>query len=261
MKIKIGNKVFEVSKKDLESNPEEVTIEFDGILRTQEEESSFIENHKKDARKEGLQIAVKQYRDEYGFEGRSIEKLIEAVKSKTLEEAKIEPTEKIAKMQKTLNEKEEALNNALLKVSKGEKEFKSYKDQANIDKTISSFFPDNTILPKDDLKLIIKSKLNFTTDENGSINVLDASGNVMKDPTTANPLSAKAVIETFFKDNQNYLKGVEGGAGGADSGGAEGKTSLEDFMASQKEKGNEPNSEAFTKELEKQVEAGTVVLD
>ena len=85
MKVKIGNKIFEVSKEELESNPNEITINFDGNLRTEEEEVTFIENHKKDARKEGLEIAVKQYREEFGFEGRSIDKLIEAVKSKTLE--------------------------------------------------------------------------------------------------------------------------------------------------------------------------------
>ena len=67
MKIKIGNKTFEVSKNAEGGYPEETTLEFDGILRTEEEETSFIENHKKDARKEGLEIAVKQYREEYGI--------------------------------------------------------------------------------------------------------------------------------------------------------------------------------------------------
>ena len=261
MKIKIGNKVFEVSKKELESNPEEVTIEFDGILRSKEEEVSFIENHKKDARKEGVEIEVKKHRETYGFEGRSINNLIEAVSKKALEDAEIEPAEQLKKIQATLSDKETALKNALSKVGEVEKNFSTYKSQATIDKTITSFFPENTILPKEDLKLIIKSKLNFSTDENGIVTVLDAAGNTLKDPTTANPLGAKDVITNFFKDNQAYLKPIQGGGAGSDSTGGQGKTSLEDFMTAQAEKGISPNSEEFNKELQAQVKAGTVEIE
>lgn len=261
MKIKIGNKVFEVSKKELEGNPEEITLEFDGILRTKDEETTFVENHKKDARKEGIEIAVKKHREEFGFEGRSLDKLIDAVKTKTLEEAKIEPTEQLKKVNQTLQEKEAALNNALNKVGQIETDFNSYKNQTVLNRKLESFIPDNTILPKEDMKLILKTKLNFDIDENGNMIALDNAGNVIKDKTTANPIEAKEVVSGFFKDNQNYLKAVTGGNGGSDSGNSSGKKSIDDFIEEQKEAGNSPNSPGFNEALKTQMAAGLVDVD
>lgn len=258
MKIKIGNKSFEVSKEELEGNPEEITLDFNGVLRTQEEESVFVENHKKDARKEGLEIAVKQYRDEYGFEGRSIEKLIEAVEKKTLADAKIEPAEKLKKVQEKLDEKETALQNALTKVQEKENEFKTYKNETKISSTLDSLIPENVMLPREDMKLIIKNKLSFDVDENGNIIALDSMGNVIKDQTTANPRNVKDVVDNWFKDNQNYLKPIEGGSGGGDSSGKGGKKSIDDFIEQMREKDIAPNSDAFNAELNKQMEAGLI---
>ena len=261
MKVKIGNKIFEVSKEELESNPNEITINFDGNLRTEEEEVTFIENHKKDARKEGLEIAVKQYREEFGFEGRSIDKLIEAVKSKTLEDAQIEPTEQLRKIKSTLEEKETALQSALARVGEGENAFKSYKNETKLDRQLDGFIPQNTILPKEDIKMIIKNKLKFDFDESGNILALDSMGNIIKDATTANPKQAKEVIENFFKDNQNYLKPIEGGSGEGDSSSKGKKKSIDDFIADQKAKGNNPNSEAFNTELQNNIKEGLVDVD
>lgn len=261
MKVTIGNKIFEVSKNEEGGYPEEVSLEFDGTLRTTEDDASFVENHKKDARKEGLEIAVKQYRDEFGFEGRTIDKLIEGVKAKTLSDAKIEPTEKLKLMQTKLNEKETALQNALSKVGEKEKEFNTYKNQSKIDRTLDGLIPEKTILPREDMKMILKSKLRFDTDENGNVTVLDDMGNVIKDVATANPKNAKDVIENFFKENQNYLSPIEGGAGGGDSSSAGQKISMEDFIDSQREKGNAPNSPGFNEALQPLVKEGLINMN
>ena len=261
MKVKIGNKTFEVSKEELESNPEEITLEFTGTLRTDDEETTFIENHKKDARKEGLEIAVKQYRDEYGFEGRSIDKLIEAVQKKTLDDANIEPAKQLKQIKATLEEKEIALQNALTKVGEKDNEFKSFKNQTKLDSYLDSVIPTNTVLPKEDIKLILRNKLRFDVDENGSILALDSQGNVIKDATTASPKDAKDVVESFFKDNQSYLKPIEGGSGAGDSGSAGKKKSLDKFIEEQQSKGVKLNSPEFNETLTKQVEAGLVDVE
>jgi len=245
----------------LESNPEEITIEFEGTLRTTEEDSSFIENHKKDARKEGVEIAVKQHREKYGFTGRTIEKLIEAVENKTLEEAKLEPNEKLDKLKGKLDEKEEALQNALQKVENQETQFKNFKNEARLDKKLDSFIPDNSLLPKEDMKVILKNKLNFGTDDDGNDVVFDAMGQIMKDPTTANPKNPKDVVDNFFKDNQGYLKPVEGGSGAGDSGNKGNKMSMDDFIAKQAEKGNRVNTPEFNEALKTNIEAGLVEVD
>ena len=261
MKIKIGNKTFEVSKEDLESNPEEITLEFQGTLRTEDEEQTYYNNLKKELHKAGEELAVKDYREQFGFEGRSVDKLIEAVQKKTLEDAKIEPAEQLKKIKQTLEEKETALQNALSKVSEKENEFSLYKKSSLIDKTLDGLIPQNTILPKEDIKLILKNKLKFDADENGNILVLDETGNVIKDPTTANPKNGKDVIETFFKDNQSYLKPVEGGSGGSDSSSKGSKKTLDDFIEEQKSKNISVNSPEFNEALSKQMDAGLIEVE
>lgn len=261
MKIRIGNKTFEVSKEALESNPEEITLEFDGTLRTQEEDLTYVENQKKDARKEGIEIAVKQYRDEFGFKGRSLDKLIEAVKSKTLEDAKIEPAEQLKKIQQTLSEKETALQNALTKVDEKESEFAKYKNQSKLDAKLSKSLPKNLAYTSEDMLLIIKNKKQYDFDENGNPVVLDEMGNIKKNATTANPVSIEEDLKDFFKSNQNYLKPIEGGSGEGDSGRGGSKKTIDKFIEEQREKGNAPNSEEFNKELAIQTKAGLLEVD
>lgn len=260
MKITIGGKTFEIKKEDLEK--ESLTLEFDGVLRTQEEEATFIENHKKDARKEGEEIAVKQYREEFGFQGRSIDKLIEAVKAKTLEEAKIEPNEQLKKLQGTLSEKEEALQNAISKTKELESSFVSYKNQSAIDRTLDGLIPENTLLPKEDIKTILRTKMSFDVSENGAVVAKDAQGNVIKNKTTADAMDVKDVLDNFFKDNKaTYLKPIEGGRGQGDSGKPGNKQTLEAFMKEQGEKGIKPNSQEFQQELQERVKQGLVDVE
>ena len=258
MKIVIGGKTFEISKEELEKNPDEIKIDFDGLLRTKAEEDSFIENHKIDARKEGEELSVKKYREEYGFSGRSIDKLIDAVKAKTLEESKAEPNEQIKKLQTTLADKETALQAAIAKATDVETNFLSYKNQSKIDQTIDSLIPVNTVLPKEDMKLILKNKLSFDISENGNVVVKDQMGNVIKNQTTADAMAASDIVSDFFKTNQSYLKGIEGGRGHGDSGSASKKQSIDEFINEQAEKGVSPNSKDFNDELNKRIKDGSI---
>lgn len=265
MKIKIGNKTFEVSKEELEGNPEEITLEFDGTLRTQEEESTFVENQKKAARTEGAEKALRTKADELGLEidgsKRNIDDVFKAYQKKILADAKIEPAEQLKKIKATLEEKEIALTNALSKVTEKEKEFKQFQNKTTLNNYLDGVIPPNTILPKEDIKLILQNKMRFDIDETGNVVALDIQGNVIKDPTTANPKEAKEVVEGFFKDNQSYLKPIEGGSGQGDSGSTGKKKSIDKFIEEQRAKNIEVNSPEFNEALSKSVEAGLVEMD
>lgn len=263
MKIKIGNKIFEVTKEQLDGNPEELVLGEELIIRSAEEETSFIENHKKDARKEGIEIAVKKARETFGleFQGKTVENLLEHYKSKVLADAQIEPTEQLKKVNATLAEKEAALNRALERASGLESEFKSFKQQSDIDRDIDALLPEGIILPKDDMKALLKMKIKFDKDENGRTVVLDAAGNIVKSSTTADAVPVKDILDSFFRDNPSYMKGVNGGNGGKDStlgGGA--KITVEEFTKQMAEKGVAFNSEPYTAELTKLVEANLIEL-
>lgn len=265
MKIKIGNKTFEVLKEELDGNPEEIAIDFKGTIRTLEEETTFTENIKSISQTAGAEKALRTKADELGLEiqgsKRNIDDVFNAYAKKVLEDAKIEPAEQLKKIKQTLEEKESALQNALSKITEKEVEFKTYKNKSILDKELDSYIPDNTILPKDDIKTILKTKLKFDIDDSGNVFVLDASGNVMKDATTANPLGANEVVSGFFKDNQTYLKPVEGGAGGSDSTNKGTKKTIDKFIEEQQAQGIKVNSPEFNEAYAKQVELGLVEVD
>lgn len=251
MKFKVGNKIFEVSKEIIDGGPEEIILGENLIIRTSEEENSFIENHKKDARKEGLEIAIKKQREALGleFQGKTIENLIEAVSKKALEDAKIEPAEQLKKLQTVLSEKENALQNAIKNVQDIEGNFSRYKSEITIDKELDSLIPEKTILAKDDIKLLIKNKLVLDIDENGKVVVKDKSGNILKNQTTADPLNPKDAIDDFFRSNPSYIGKPSGGSGQGDSGSGGKKQTIDEFINEQKEKGIAPNSKQFNDEL------------
>ena len=265
MRIKIGNKTFEVSKEELEGNPEEISLEFDGTLRTQDEESTFVENQKKLARTEGAEKALRTKADELGLdiEGskRNIDNVFKAYSKKILEDAKIEPAEQLKKIQLSLDEKDIALQNALARVGQGETEFKSYKNQNILDTYLDGEIPSNIKNTKQDMKLIIKSKMKFDVDEGNQVIGIDHQGNIIMDKITANPRLAKDVVNSFFQDNQSYLKGNEGGSGGGDSKGKGTTKSLEKFIEEQQAKNVKLNSPEFTKALEDQTAAGLIDVD
>tara|TARA_R110002049_G_C9177884_1_gene563263 strand:- start:21795 stop:22583 length:789 start_codon:yes stop_codon:yes gene_type:complete len=262
MKIKVGNKVFEVSDDVLKDNPSEIVIDEKVTIRTEEEESSFIENHKKDARKEGLEIAIKKTRDSLGldFQGKTMDNLLASYESKVLSDAKIEPAEQLKKIQQTLQDKETALANALKTKEDIESNFNSYKSESKINNTLQSLIPKNSILPKDDMLLILKSKMSFDTDESGMVVAKDINGNIIKNKTTADVMDVKDVVNDFFRTNASYVSGTGTGTGD-DSKTKEGKISLDDFIKDQQAKGISPNSHEFNTNLESSNKAGLIDLE
>lgn len=266
MKFKVGDQEFEIKDADLQKGLEEKTTVMDlapdVIVRTKDQDNKFVENMKKDARIEGVEIAVKKTREELGLEftGKSIKDLSTAISEKAVKEAGLNPDEKVVKLTATLTEKEAALNAAIQRATDAEANTKALKSSFRIEKELDNYIPKNTLLPAEDIKTILKSKLSFRENENGVLESVDSNGNVMKNPTTADLLPMKDVVESFFRDNIHYLKEVEGGAGGGNSkgGGTGGKQTVEEFNKSMTEKGYAINSPEYDKELGDAIVAKTI---
>lgn len=270
MKFKIGTKEFDIDdavvtqaiteKKDaIELTAEPI------FVRTKDEDDRFVENMKKDARKEGAEIAVKKTRETLGltFEGKTIDNLVAAVIEKTKAESGQSETEAVKKLSDKVKEKDAALTAALSRATQAETSAKELKSSYKIDKALTSFIPANTVLPLEDVTMILRSKLSFKENETGAIEVYDASGNVIKNTQTSDPLPVKDVIENFFRENTHYIKTVDGGNGGSDStkGGVGGKQSVEEFNKAMSEKGYQINSTEYITELNKAVAAKTIDID
>lgn len=251
MKLKIGNKEFEVDDAVVTKAIEDkidVSIEGTYVVRTEEEEKSFEKNKYEEGRVVGEEKLIRTAKEKFGlnFEGKSIDKFVEAIQTKTLADAKIEPEEKLKKINQTLEEKEKALKLALEEKETLAKSFDGFKSETKINAVLESFIPENVLLPREDIKLLLRNKMKFNTDEFGNVVALDEAGNIIKNPTTADALPVKNVIEDFFKTNQQYLKPIEGGRGKGSGGGTGGeKQTIEEFMAEMEEKNIAPNSSEF----------------
>lgn len=268
MKFKVGTHEFEIKDDAITAaitNKDSVMeLATDVVVRTQDEDNRFVENMKKDARKEGVEIAVKKTRETLGlsFDGKTIDNLVSAVSEKAKSESGISETEKVTKLESKLKEKETALQNALTRATEAETSSKTLRSSYKIDKALDSYIPKGTVLPIDDVKTILKSKLKFSENETGVIEVYDMDGNQIKNKQTSDALPVKDVIEDFFRNNTHYVKAVEGGEGGGDSTkGSDGKMTIEKFNDDMKAKGYQINSNEYSAEMNKAIAAKTLDVE
>jgi hypothetical protein len=268
MKFKVGTHEFDVADdlvtKAITDKTGTIELAEDAIVRTKVEDDRFVENMKKEARKEGVEIAVKKARETMGltFEGKTVDNLISAVSDKVKSESGATVDEKVTKLEAKYSEKEAALRSALQRAEDAEGNVKTIKSSFKIDKALDSYIPKNTVLPVDDVKTILRSKLTFSENETGVIEVFDLDGNQIKNKQTSDALPVKDVIENFFRDNTHYVKSVEGGGAGGDSTkGGNGKLTVEKFNEDMKAKGYEINSAEYSVEMNKAIADKTLDLD
>jgi hypothetical protein len=269
MKFKVGTKEYEIADSLLTQAITDKTgvldLAVDDIARTKDEDNRFVENMKKEARKEGVEIAIKKTRDTMGltFEGKTIDNLVTAVTEKVKAESGEGETEKVTKLESRVREKDVALQTALSRATEAENKAKNLQSSYKIDRALDSFIPKNTVLPAEDVKTILRAKLKFVENEAGTIEVSDANGVVIKNTATSDALPVKDVIENFFRDNTHYIKEVQGGGGGDDSakGGKDGKMTIEKFNEDMKTKGHQINSPEYSTEMNKAIAAKTLDLD
>lgn len=274
MKININGKSIEVSDaelaKALEEKKESFELKADGLtIRTTEEDDLFAKNKEKEGVSIGAEIGRKELIKGLGIESdgahKSDKTAIDAIKTvmsgsvaKALEDAKIEPNEKIRSLETDMELLRGNLTKAEQKALESENQFHSFKQGIEIDNELVSLMPDNTLLPKKDMLMLFKSKQKIEKSESGQTIGLGLDGQPLKDTSTLQPLPIKSVVENFFSENSQYLKGAEGGAGGGDSGSSGSKKSWEKFEAEQKEKGHQLNSPEYIADMQSEITAGNL---
>lgn len=268
MKFKVGTKEFDIDDakitKAIEDKATEMVLAEDAIVRTKGEDDAFVQNMKKDARKEGLETAIKAYRDEAGldFTGKNIASLVTAASAKALEEAKLNPDERVTKIETKLKEKESALTAALKRAEDAETTIKQTKSEYKIDRLVDQFIPKNTLLPVEDIKLILKSKMTFKENEEGVVVAYDANGKEIKVQATQDPMGVKEVVEDFFRTNTQYIKPQGGGRGGKDTDDdLGGKITIEKFIENCNEEGIVINSKEYDDKLASLVKADSITVE
>jgi hypothetical protein len=229
------------------------------IIRTNEEEEAYKNNLRNEAKQTGVEITIKEYREKLGlsFDGKNMDSFTEAYKKKILDDAKIEPDAKVKTLESDIEKLRTNIQTIQSEKEKVESQFQTFKTGMQIQTELGAIIPSNTVIPKDDMLTIIKNKYDFKI-ENGKTVVVQ-NGEILKNPTTLEPLAPKDAIDRFFMDNPTYIN-KSGGAGGGDSGAGGGKISLDKFIEEMKNKGIAPNSEAFNNEMNERIKAGTIEM-
>lgn len=228
------------------------------VVRTKDEEDTFIENLKTNHFTAAQEILIKNTKRDLGldFEGKNINKLIEVVKAKALEEAKIEPDKKVqelaadkAKLQQNIQELES-------KFQAKEKEFIFKENERKVNDALLSSMNFETAIPTNDVLTLFKS--NFQTDLEGDKVVIKKNGEVLKNPTTLSPLSPNEVLAEFAKP---YLKTavITGGGGKKDEPGGK-LNSYEAFEKSMTDQNIKPGSAEFIQKMQEAMKSGTLKM-
>jgi len=261
MKINLNGKEIELSdevvKQALEKN-EVLTVQKDLVIRSIEDDETFKTNLRSEAKQTGIEIAIKEYRDKLGldFQGKNMEAFTEALTKKVLNDANIEPEERLKGVLKDLDTLKEVNQRLISEKEQVQNDFVGFKNNFIIQDELNKSIPNNTILPREDMVTLIKNKFEFEVDNNRTL--IKQNGEVLKNTTTLDPLSPKDVLDRFFTDNPSYLKPVDGGSGGIDSTGSQSKQTIEKFIEEMQGKGVALNSESFNKELNSRMTAGLV---
>ena len=238
---------------------EEKVIDISNLeILKREDYESRIKNIKEETSIAAVEIAVKKARAEKGlaFEGKTIENLLEAQKSKVIAEANLNPDKKVSELEKDLSTMRMNFENANKKLIEVENEFKQKENFRTIKDTIISEIPANTIIPKEDVINIFFSKNKAELSENGSV-IFKRGEDVLKNQITLNPLTVKEVMKEFITP---YIAPPTGGGGGTDNPGQNKPGTYEAFAKDMEKLNIMEGSIKFNEEMSKRIKEKTLVI-
>jgi hypothetical protein len=275
MKLNINGTSIEVSDEDISKALEEKQESFevkaeDLVIKSTSDFDTYTDNLKQESQKLGMDLGRKDMFKTLGieFEGtgahRDNEKSVELIQtwksgevSSALESAQIAPDKKVKELTSDLDTMRNNYNTAQAEIEKAKNEFSSFRTNIEKRSVIEKSLPDNLAIPKDDMILILQSKVNIDKHESGKFVAFNADGTVMKDDNLQ-PLGAESAIKPFFENNPHYLKAPAGGAGGGDSSGASGKQTIEEFNKEMAELGHNQGSQQYTQIMTERIKSKTL---
>jgi hypothetical protein len=170
------------------------------------------ENIKKERYSEGKtagsEIAVKEFKEKFGItiEGKNLEAVVEAVKTKILEEAKIEPNKQLQEKEKAI----EALRATITAVTGEKTALEDSIKSMRLEARIVSEIPDG-IIGKDEVLGLMKIKGYSFDEENGAI-IPKLNGEKILN-NLQSPEAIKTVAASFMTERK-LIADESGGRGG-----------------------------------------------
>lgn len=211
----------------------ETDIEIENVSVFSEDEIQTLKsNSYKEGKKAGVEMDVDDVKKELGldFQGKSVKGLIEAHKKKVLEDAKIEPAEKVKELESKVATLQTTVQSQEKLLADKENEVSGVKTKSELYKHIPDF-GDRLALGQDDvIQLMISNGYEFKL-QDGTL-VPYKGGQVLQDKLS-NPLSAKDVVNSFLTEKKLVVpENVNGGRGAGDNKPPAAATRLSDIKKS-----------------------------
>lgn len=225
------------------------------VIRTKEDQDIFLKNTRDEAKKAGLEQAIKEARNDlgYNFEGKTLDNLLKAHGDKIQADTGAEPDAKIQELTTDLeklrgvNSEWETKYNSLVSESTAK------DNQRRIDTNILNSIEGEFILPKAQLSTLFKAEYEVTEEDGKQL--IRKNGETLKSEATRDPLTLTDIMPKFL---ETYVKQVSGGSGGKDSTGNPKAGTLEAFEKEMSEAGK--SREEMNKEMQSRIKAGTLTI-
>lgn len=199
----------------------------------------------KEGKEAGEEMIIKAIKKENGIEvdGKDPIKVIEAIKTKVLQDAKIEPSKKIDELNGVIA----TLQSKVKEVETEKTNIESKMSQIKLDSKLMSLIPDklDTPLTKDEVLGIIKSKYSFV--EEGGKMIVKEGETILRDPKLQTELTPGDVIPSYLKERK-FLSDEQrrDGRGGGNDGGKGGVyTKLSEITKDFQDQGKSLNGQEY----------------
>ena len=170
-----------------------------------------------------IEMLVKEQREKLGldFEGKDMDKLIEAFKEKTLKDAKIEPNQKI-------NELNGIITNLRKTITDKDTEVTGLKGQiatSKQDTRLIGMFPANRLSVLNDTEYLASIRSQYTFEEEDGVEVVKKNGEILRDKTTQNPIKPEDIVGSYFTERK-WVDEKQPGRSGRGAGNDTGKPGI-----------------------------------
>lgn len=215
---------------------------------------NVYENAKKDTFKAAAEITIKNMKKETGldFEGKDPKEFISKFKENILNEANIEPNNKIQELETSNSNLRNLLTEKESEISNIQESYKS-ESRMNTIKGLIPELPQGLGLTKDEAVSLVTLNLEFK--EEG----IYKNGELLKDKMES-PLALDKYVENYVAD-KGWNKQPSGRGGGSGGQGSSAPTSLEEFNSSATEKGLRVGSQEYNALLNQAVKDNPSMLD
>lgn len=198
---------------------EEVALTIQDKLNvySEDEVTTLKKNEYNSGKTAGLEIAVKETKEEMGLEftGKTIKGLIEAAQKKAVDEAKINPDQRVKELQDKLTNVQNTVKEYETKMAEKDTEVSGIKLNYELSKHIPVVGENGPSFMPDEVIQLMKINGYEFKQENGAV-VPYKDGKQLQDKLS-NALPAKDVITNFMKEKKLITEeAVPGGRGGKD---------------------------------------------